>query len=215
MTITFPAVEIRLALTFVFAVYAGVGIGLLWRHRIPGLSLTQSIRAAFYLIRYRWALGYYGLRRAEYKSHVEALRADLGAVDPNDIDTALRGLGPPRTLAAEVTTEVTSGALRPTTIRGAIWFWVAVWCTLAVSVLVSDAFLAGFKAAAEQGDQASLSVWGFDIEATMRGNGRVDLVDNGAIEMRLLLPLVAFVLGARPWRLLSRSKPGSETPPGP
>jgi len=209
VTIYSPGDELRLALINIIVFIFVFGVVSLWRHRIPGLALARSIRGAFYLTRYSWALGYYGLRRTETKSHVEALRADLGAVDPKDIDATLRGLGPPRTLAAEVT----SGTLRPTWLRGLVWVWAAWVFALAISGLVIDAFLGGFEAVAAQGDQASWSGWGLKAAATMGDNGRAEWVEGGGAAL-LLLPLGAFVLGTRPWRLLSHSKPESETPPG-
>lgn len=111
------------------------------------------MRVAVYLTRYAAALEYYGLRRSEIKSHVEALRGDLGAVDASDIDAILRRLGPPRTLAGEIT----SGMLRPTYLRGAIWLSAMVLLVLTMSILVTESFLGGFEAVAEQGDQASWS----------------------------------------------------------
>ena len=133
MTITSSSLGALLAFGVIFVVVFG-GVTL-WRRRIPGLALGPSMHAALYLTRYAVALEYYGLRRTEITSHVEALRGDLGAVDATDIDATFRRLGPPRTLAADVT----SGTLRPSFLRGAIWFGIAVLLALAISIVVTDA----------------------------------------------------------------------------
>jgi hypothetical protein len=191
-----------LAFGVVFAVmFSGVT---LWRRRVPGLASGQSMRAAIYLTRYAVALEYYGLRRTEITSHVEALRGDLGAVDASDIDATLRRLGPPRTLAAEVTSET----LRPSFLRGWMWFGVAVLLVLAVSIVATESFLGGFEAVAEQGDQASWSSLGFDVEATMGSDGQASTIGFGGAGL-VLFPILAFIFGARLWRLRSRPKNGS------
>ena len=202
-------------MAYLVGVVVGAVIGnfiRLWRYRVPGLAFSRSIRCAFYLSRYDWALDYYGLPGRERRSQVKALRADLGSVDPNGIDAALRGLGPARTLAAEVTTEVTSGTLRPSWGRGGWWGLGAMLAYLIIGVFVTAAFLGGFEAVAAPGDQASWSGFGFDLSATMGDNGGVERVFVGGPAF-FLLPLGAFVLGARPWRLLSQSKPEPETSP--
>ena len=72
MNITFSSFWTLLAIgALCVAVAAGVT---LWRRRIPGLAPRPSMRAALYLCRYAAALEYYGLRRREITSHVEALR---------------------------------------------------------------------------------------------------------------------------------------------
>lgn len=180
----------------------------LWRRRVPGLPFGSSLRAAVYLTRYAVALEYYGTRRAEITSQVEALRADLGVVDATDIDPTLQRLGPPRTLAAEVS----SGTLRPSLLRGMVWFGVAVLVALATSILTTEAFLGGFEAVAQPGDEASWSGVGFDVEATMGSNGRASTVGFGA-SWPAVVPALAFVVGARLWRLRSRPSTESHTMP--
>jgi hypothetical protein len=170
----------------------------LWRRRVPSLPLGSSLRAAVYLTRYETALGYYGLRGSEIKSHVEALRGDLGVVDATEISVTLHRLGPPRTLAAEVA----SGTLRPSYLRGAIWFGVAWQVAFAMSVLVTEAFLGGFEAVAQPGTEASWSGIGFDVEATMGPNGHASTIEFGGYGL-LLGPSLAFIAGSRLWRLRS------------
>ncbi len=178
----------------------------LWRHRIQGAPLAPSMRAAFYLQRYAFALEYYGLSGSDIKSHVEELRADLAAADSADIDATLHRLGPPRTLAAAVT----SGVLRPSLLRGSIWFGIAAFSTLAIGFLIFAAFLGGFEAVAEPGDQASWSALGFDFGATMDADGRGSTIEFGIIAL-VLYPVGAFILGTRPWRLFTQSKPKTST----
>lgn len=206
MTVTSSSIGLLLAAVVVFAtVYAGVT---LWRRRVPGLAAGRSLRVALYLTRYAVALEYYGLRRAEIISHVEALRGDLGAVDADDIDATVRRLGPPRTLAAEVT----SGTLRPSFLRGTIWFGVAVVFAGAVALLVTEAFLGGFETVAEPGDTATWSGIGFGVDATMGSDGRAVSFAFGGYGL-IVYPAVAFVLGARLWRLRIRPRTEPHTSP--
>lgn len=202
MTLTSSSLGAVLAFGVVFgAVFGSVT---LWRRRVPGLAFGQSMRAALYLTRYAVALEYYGLRRAEITSHVEALRGDLGAVDAAAIEATLRRLGPPRTLAADVT----SGTLRPSFLRGGMWFSVAVLLALSIGILASESFLGGFEAVAEQGEQASWSSLGFGVEATMGSDGQASSIEFGGSGLALI-PILAFVLGARLWRF--RMRPGAES----
>jgi hypothetical protein len=195
VTITSSGIITVAVFGVVFAlVYVGVT---LWRRRIPGLPSGPSTRAPIYLSRYAMALEYYGLRRREISSHVDALRGDLGAGGAADLDETLRRLGPPRTLAAEVT----SGMLRPSFLRGTIWFGVGALVALAMSLLSIEAFLGGFEAVAEPGQQANWSALGFGVEATMGPDGQASSIEFGGASL-IVLPLLAFVLGARLWRLL-------------
>ena len=194
MTITSSSLGALLSFVVVFGVvYAGVT---LWRRRVPGLAAGPSIRAALYLERYAMALEYYGFRGSEIKSQVEALRGDLGAVDAVDMDNTLRRLGPPRTLAAEVT----SGTLRPSLLRGTVWFGAAVMLVIAMVIIAAEAFLGGFEAVAQPGDQATWSGVGIFAEATMGSDGHASTIEFGGWAP-VLLPVLAFVLGARLWRL--------------
>lgn len=199
MTITTSGLVGVIAFSLAFgAVYAAVT---LWRRRIPGLDIGRSLRAALYLSRYAAALEYYGLRRREIIAHIDDLRADLTAIDQPDLDATLNRLGPPRTLAAEMT----SGLLRPSLLRGAIWFGVAVVFVLVMSLVTTDAFLSAFEALAGSGERATWSFVGLDIEATMGADGHASSIGFGG-PLMIFLPLVAFVLGARLWRLADRAR---------
>jgi len=149
-----------------------------------------------YLTRYATALEYYGLRRNEIRVEVDAVRADLAGADPNDVDAMLGGFGPLRTLAAAMTSEL----LRPSFLRGTIWSGGALVLSMTVTIIGADAFLRGFEAVAEPGDQASWSFAGFMADATMGSNGRSSTMTFGGLAL-LVLPLVAFVAGSRLWRL--------------
>ena len=168
----------------------------LWQRRLPGHPFGNSVRAAIYLTRYATALEYYGLRRKEIRVEVDAIRADLAGADPDDLDAMLGGFGPPRTLAAAMTSEL----LRPSFLRGTIWFGGALVLSMTVTIIGADAFLGGFEAVAEPGDQASWSFAGFMADATMGSNGRSSTVSFGGLPL-LVLPLMAFVVGSRLWRL--------------
>lgn len=204
MTITSSSIVALFPLGVVIAVvFAGVT---LWRRRVHGLALGPSLRSAIYLTRYAVALEYYGLRRREITSHVDALRGDLGAVDADEVDATIGRLGPPRTLAAEVTID----ELRPSLLRGTIWFGAAVLLTFAGSILATEAFLGGFEAVAQQGDRASWSGMGFGAEATMGPDGRASSIGFGS---SILLPILAFAVGARLWRLRGRTRTASHPSP--
>lgn len=197
MTITSTTLGWLAAFAAVFSLASG-GVSL-WRRRVPGQSGLASARAAIYLSRYAMALEYYGLRRKEIRSNIEALRADLVAVEPGGVEATLRGLGPPRTLAAEVT----SGLLRPSFLRGTIAFALAVIASGVLAVMCTEAFLGGFEAFAEPGEQATWSALGFSAGATMGPDGGASTIEFGGISLALA-PLVAFVVGSRLWRLARR-----------
>jgi len=101
-----------------------------------------------YLTRYATALEYYGLRPKEIRVEVDAVRADLAGADPDDVDAMLGGFGPPRTLAAAMTSEL----LRPSFLRGTIWFGDALVLSMTLTIIGTDAFLGGFEAVAEPGE---------------------------------------------------------------
>ena len=168
----------------------------LWQRRLPGHPFGNSVRAAIYLTRYATALEYYGLRRKEIRVEVDAIRADLAGADPDDLDAMLGGFGPPRTLAAAMTSEL----LRPSFLRGMVWFGGSLVLSMTMMVIGADAFLGGFEAVAQPGDQASWSFAGFMADATMGSNGRSSTVSFGGLAL-LVVPLIAFVVGSRLWRL--------------
>ncbi len=206
MTITPTLIGSVFSFAVVFAcVYGGV---LLWRRRIPGLATGPSARTALYLSRFAVALEYYGLRPAEITSHVDALRGDLGAVDPAAIDATLKRLGPPRTLAAEMT----NGVLRPSLLRGLVWSAIGLLIALAASILATEAFLSGFEAVADPGATASWSSIGFDVEATMGTDGRASSIGFGSYWI-IVVPAIAFLFGGRLWRLRRRANDRSRSSP--
>jgi len=168
----------------------------LWQRRLPGHPFGNSVRAAIYLTRYATALEYYGLRRKEIRVEVDAIRADLAGADPDDLDAMLGGFGPPRTLAAAMTSEL----LRPSFLRGMVWFGGSLVLSMTMMVIGADAFLGGFESVAQPGDQASWSFAGFMADATMGSNGRSSTVSFGGLAL-LVVPLIAFVVGSRLWRL--------------
>jgi len=169
---------------------------LLWQRRLPGQPFGNSARATMYLTRSATALEYYGLRRKEIRVEVDTVRADLAAADPDDLDAMLGGFGPPRTLAAAMASEL----LRPSFLRGTIWFGGALLVSMTVTIIGADAFLGGFEAVAEPGDQASWSFAGSMADATMGSDARSSTISFGRLTL-LVLPLVAFVAGLRLWRL--------------
>lgn len=206
MTITLSGIGALSAFAAVFAVvFASVT---LWRRRVPGLPAASALGAALYLFRYAVALEYYGLRRSEISSHVEALRADLGAIEPDGVSATLQGLGPPRSLAAEVT----DGMLRPSLLRGAIWFSVALVATFVVAVIAAEAFLAAFEAVAEPGAQASWTGPGLVLDATMGSDGRASSIGIGGAGF-IFVPIAGFVVGGRLWRALGRLRNRSTSAP--
>ena len=197
MTITTTLLGYLLVSYFVLAA-VGVGVSL-WRRGVPGIPIGRSLAVAVYLSRVSVALEYYGLRRRERKLVVDDLRSDLGTVEADDIKATIQRLGPPRTLAAELC----DGVLRPSLLRGALWFGVATLVGISVAMLVTTSFVAGFEAAAEPGESARWFGLGFDIEATMGTEGRVSGVSFGSL-WQVPTSAVAFLVGARLWRIRNR-----------
>ena len=73
-----------------------------------------------------------------------------------------------------------------------IWFGLALLLSLAVSILATEAFLGGFEAVAEQGEQASWSGLGFEAGATMGPDGKASSIEFGGSAL-LLLPVARYV----------------------
>lgn len=198
MTVSTAGFASLLSSSLVFAVcFAAIR---LWRHRVPGLKGRDSVRAATYLARYSASLEYYGLRRREIMAHTNALRSDLAAAAEAGNPTSLDGLGPPRALAAEVAGHL----LRPSWLRGTIWAGLAVVASLLLSLLLAEAFLGGFEPAAAPAEAGEWSGLGFTIEATMGDDGRASSIGFGGM-WPIVAPVLAFVIGARAWRLLNRN----------
>lgn len=203
MTITSTSLTSLLVVGVVFAlVYGGIN---LWRRRVPGLSGYDSVRASTYVARYATGLEYYGLRRGEIVEHTDALRADLAAAAQADGGLSLDRLGPPRTLAAGVASHL----LRPSWLRGVIWAGVSLLAAMALSILLTEAFLGGFEPLAQPGQTGDWSGLGFSVEATMGDDGKTSALGFGSVWL-LVAPLVAFLLGARAWRVLT--SPGATHP---
>ncbi|MFV0307535.1 MAG: hypothetical protein ACK5OX_07315 [Desertimonas sp.] len=201
MTISSDSGPILLVAAVAAAAVAGALTA--WRRRIPGLALGPSLRVTGYLARYATALEYYGLRRGEIRALVDALRGDLASVAADGVDDALGRLGPPRTLAAEMA----SGTMRPSLLRGALWFAAAILVAVVVGIAMTEAFLGGFEPVAQPGDQAGWSGIGFGVDATMGAHGRASDIEFGGWGL-MFVPVFAFAVGARLWRLVSRSSNG-------
>ncbi len=182
-----------------------VGFGLvtfalrLWKRRIPGVRGRTAVTAATYFLRYAAALEYYGLRAAEIEAHVDALRADLASLDDDELRHALSGLGAPRTLAAAVAGDVR----RPTPLRGVVWLGLAALLVMGLAVLLTESFLGGFEPHAPVGAHDSWSMPGMMVEATMGPGGRATMIGFGGWFF-VVVPLVAFVIGSRVWRVRDR-----------
>jgi hypothetical protein len=80
--------------------------------------------------------------------------------------------------------------------------------TVAVSILVTEAFLGGFEAVAEQGQQANWSGAGFGAEATMGPDDRASSIGFGGSAI-FVLPMLAFVFGGRLWRVVRSAGHGA------
>jgi hypothetical protein len=187
-------------LMIAFVAFAASCIMTFQRRKIPGAPLPTSLATTIYLTRYATALEYYGMKRREITSHVNTVRGDLAALPTSEIRQALARFGAPRTLAAEVAL----GTLRPSVLRGSLWFGIATFASVVVTLLTTDAFLSGFESVAQPGQNAEWSTIGFFTSATMGTEGNALTVEFGGVAL-FLAPLLAFVIGARLWRLARRN----------
>lgn len=74
---------------------------------------------------------------------------------------------------------------------------------MGLAVLLTESFLGGFEPHAPVGSHDSWSMPGMMVEATMGPDGRATMIGFGGWFF-VVVPLVAFVIGSRVWRLRDR-----------
>ena len=185
------------ALGSIIVVLIGAVIGLHLKNRIPGLSFRDNLRAMVYLTQYDAALEYHGLRRRELRTRVDELRANLAESSADGgTAAAIRRLGPPRVLAAEVA----GTRLVPSWSRGVLWLGFAIVIGVCMLVTSASAFSSVVDSALAPGDSATWSPFLWTMTATS--------VEDGPASFELEIPFttvllltVPFLVGARAWRL--------------
>lgn len=194
-------------LGFFASAFGGGLLGLYLKNRVAGIGFRGSLRAAAYLTQYDAALEYHGLRRRELRARVNELRADLAeSAADGGVASAIRRLGPPRVLAAEVA----GTRLVPSWLRGTLWLAVAMAVgvlTLAMSV---SAFLSAVESGVTPGATATWSTYFLTMRATsVQGGPPIFTLELPFVTLALLL--LPFGLGARVWRLWT-GKPAHHDP---
>ena len=166
------------------------------------MTVTDRLRTETYLSSYDFWLDVYGVRGSRRKELRRELRANLAdATGDRGADAALEALGPARLLAAQ-NAEDQRVPGRPTWHVGALAAVTTFAVTLLGMLLGALHFLDGVRAAG--GGPASGELFGYPgivVEATSTAD-TLGLGVSGFPWTVVVLTLLAFLLGAKVWRLL-------------
>jgi hypothetical protein len=168
------------------------------------MTVLDRLRIENALLRYDFWLemrGVGGRRRRELRRE---LRANLGEASA-DVGTtrALFGIGSPKELAHAATD---ADPYRPRWSQGAIWAAVVLGLVLFALMFTATAFTAGVEASGVTGETVRGTVFpwfGVDFAARVEPDrGGLAVGASGSFLHVLGLPLLTFVLVAKPWRVL-------------
>lgn len=200
MTVSMGTVLIALLVLF------AIGLGILVRRyfllRIPAPSLADRRRSFVYLVRFSNGLLFRGIGDRERRSRVKELRANLAeAAAADGMAEAIDRLGSPRRLAASVV----EGRMRPTWVNGIVAFGLAIEVAVLLHGIVLDAWVSAAEAGGADTAVGTVS---------LLPGAHLSYERDGAFWITspwlIILPLVAFLVWSRPWRLLMRDR-GRET----
>ena len=171
-----------------------------FRARIPGL--VDQARSARYVATYDDALEWLGVRYRERERLTGELRANIAAaVADAPVCVVLERMGPARDLARGVAARRRG----PTWIKGAAAAMVAFVAQVSATLLMQATFLSTIQKVAGPGESVSVSVpVGLLFEGTLGADGGVQAMAVTTAGWLVAIPLVAFVLWSRPWRLFTR-----------
>jgi len=188
----------------ILAVFAGLVLAALAvavvrvsRLSMPGQSLGSRLRAYAYLERFGAALDFLGSGDRERRARVRELKANLAdSAGASGMSAALRSLGSPRALAASLM----EGRVRPTWARGLVAFALALPVTVFAHVVLLDVWVSAAEAAGAGSAVGSSAMVPWATFSYKRGG------DFGISSVwLLLLPVIAFLVWSRPWRVLAGS----------
>lgn len=164
-------------------------------------AALNRIRIEGAVQRYDFWLDFRGVKRARRRELRTELRSNLrDAAAHEGVGAALLGIGSPRALAHEMAQA--DGARASWTVGA--YLGLTVFATLMLIWLVTMlGFVDGVRASGVTGREVSGTIfpWGGQVNVEIADDGS-GLQAGGTVPLTIWLStLVAFVLGARPWRL--------------
>jgi len=170
------------------------------KHRVAGTRGADRLRAIWYVSRYDAALEYVGVPARLRVPQVKELRSNLAdAASREGLSHVIARLGRPNLLAHGVAGTM----VRPRWSRGALVGVVALAATAAAHILALSSFAAAFESLASPGAVVSVGgpAW-VTFDGTMGQAGHAAAVSMTSPWL-WILPLLAFLLSARVWRLFT------------
>ncbi|MBN2177378.1 MAG: hypothetical protein JW722_06935 [Demequinaceae bacterium] len=165
---------------------------------ISGVGFGDRNRSFLYLLRFSNGLMFRGIGDKERRSRTLELRANLAdAAASEGMAKAIQRLGSPRRLAASVM----EGRIRPTWVNGIIAGGVASFLAVLFHGILADAWV---TAAEVSGAETVNGTIGLLPGATFTYERGGDYTLTSV--WLLIIPVVAFLLWARPWRLVLRDE---------
>lgn len=171
------------------------------------MTVLDRLRIENALLRYDFWLEMRGVRGSRRRELRRELRGNLTEASA-DVGTtrALFGIGSPKELA-HAATDVDPH--RPRWSQGAIWASAVFGLVLFAMLYTATAFTAGVEATGVTGETVRGTVFpwfGVDFSARVEpGRGGLAVGANGSFLHVVGLPLLTFVLVAKPWRVLRRN----------
>jgi hypothetical protein len=160
---------------------------------LPGSSLRDRVRSYLYLERFGITLGLRGFGDRGRRAAVAELRSNLEeASRSSGMVAAIAALGPARRLAASVS----EGRVRPTWSVGLIAAVIGVGASLALHMFALGIWIGAAEAA---GADVANGTTDFLPWATFSYERDGDFIVESP--WLLIIPVVAFLLWSRPWRL--------------
>ncbi|NTV39489.1 MAG: hypothetical protein HGA51_05970 [Demequinaceae bacterium] len=171
---------------------------LAYRARVPGVG--SQARSARYVVAYDDALQWLGVRYRERERLTGELRANLAAAAADSpMRDVLERMGSPKELARGVAARRRG----PTWIVGAAAAMATVAAQIAATMLMQLTFLETVETVSGPGETVSIRVlMGAVFEATLGADGTAQTFSTTTSAAGLILPVLAFLLFSRPWRLL-------------
>ena len=173
-----------------------------YRARVPGLA--AQARSARYVIAYDDALQWLGVGYRERGRLTRDLRVNIAdaAADAAVVEVLAR-MGP----AKELARGVAARRRGPAWVIGGLAALVAIVAQVAATILMQMSFLAAVEEVAAPYQTVSSRVLaGLTFEATMGDAGAVEMFSSSASFGWLLVPLLAFLVWSRAWRVLTTKR---------
>jgi hypothetical protein len=198
-----PFETVVIAVLVLFAIGLTVLVVRYFRLRIPGFGFADGCRSFAYLARFSNGLLFRGIGDSERRSRTVELRANLTEAAASDgMAQAILRLGSPRQLAASVV----EGRTRPTWVNGIIAFILAAYLAGVFHAILIDAWVSAAEAGGADTAVGTVSLLPGARFAYERG-GDYSVTS----PWLLIIPAIAFLLWARPWRLFLHDRVSAST----